>query len=113
MFPAYLSLRAETPYNVIAVDWGELAIVNSESVGAQYYKNVVENVSTVGTRVGEFIGWLKRNKFVDLKKVHVIGFSLGSHIAGVVGDTVKRAFGETLTRITGKSRSQIPLTMYD
>lgn len=100
-YVAYLAMKAEVPYNIIAVDWGELSTVNSKISGAFYYENVVENVVTVGTRIGKFIRWLKLNDFVELDQVHIIGFSLGAHVAGVVGDGVKKSCGEPLARITG------------
>lgn len=101
MLSAYLATKADTPYNILVVNWGELSTANTKANGEFFYTTAVQNVVTVGKRVGEFIGWLKRNGFADPKKVHVIGFSLGSHVAGAAGDKVKTVLGEPLARITG------------
>ena len=100
---AYLALKANVPYNILVVDWGALSTANAKSRRSFYYTSAVGNFVTVGTRVGDFIGWLKRNKVLDLKKAHVIGHSLGAHTSGVVGDTVKKALGQPLPRITGNN----------
>ena len=52
-------------------------------------------------RVGQYVGlWLERYLEVhnwNRSQVHLIGFSLGSHVAGFAGDVMKHKVG----RITG------------
>ena len=52
----------------------------------------------VGNHTAKFIDWLVKNKDLDLKKVHIIGHSLGAHTAGFSGKYLKSG---TVARITG------------
>ena len=101
-FAAYLATRGQTGYNIIVVDWGALAIPNAPYIAPIFYPLVVNNVWTTGQRVGEFVVWLNKLNAVDLNRVHIIGFSLGSHIAGKAGDFVKQSAGQPVARITGE-----------
>ncbi|XP_076664504.1 phospholipase A1 isoform X2 [Andrena cerasifolii] len=74
--------------NVILVDWGEIAIdIN--------YVYVASQVPVVGKAVAESLE--KLGEAIDLNTLHVIGHSLGAHIAGHIG----RYMNITLSRITG------------
>ncbi|XP_029044589.2 lipase member H-like isoform X1 [Osmia bicornis bicornis] len=82
---AYLD---ERDVNLIAVDWGDVAIdINYVFVSSQ--------VTVIGKAVAEFLEKLSR--VIDLNTLHVIGHSLGAHVAGQIG----RSMNVTLTRITG------------
>lgn len=86
MFEAYLD---KGDVNVILVDWGEIAIdIN--------YVYVASQVPVVGKAVAESLE--KLGEAIDLNTLHVIGHSLGAHIAGHIG----RYMNITLSRITGK-----------
>ncbi|XP_043255836.1 lipase member H-like [Colletes gigas] len=74
--------------NVILVDWGEIAIDLN-------YVYVASQVSVIGKAVAESLE--KLAKLIDLNTLHVIGHSLGAHIAGHIG----RFVNITLNRITG------------
>lgn len=68
---AYLKVQ---DVNVVYVDWtdGSLAI----------YSQAVANTRLAGLEVARFINWLKEHTGHSPSHVHVIGHSLGSHVAG-------------------------------
>jgi len=75
--------------NFIAVDWGLLAI-------PPFYIRSATYSTLVGEQTGNLINFLVEQG-ADLKDFHVIGFSLGAHVAGKAGATVNGV----LPRITG------------
>ncbi|CAG9809625.1 unnamed protein product [Chironomus riparius] len=74
-------------FNVIFVDWSE----GSRTIN---YAGASNRVEAVGVFVASQLNWMRDNRFVDFNELHVIGFSLGAHIAGFVG---KNTFGEINT----------------
>lgn len=68
---------------------------------SQTYAGVLGNVGPVGKRVAEFIQHLQLNYGVDASQVHVVGHSLGAHVAGAAGYWVQKQFGHKIGRITG------------
>ncbi|KAK4309049.1 hypothetical protein Pmani_019308 [Petrolisthes manimaculis] len=66
--------------NVVYVDWtdGSLAI----------YSQAVANTRVAGLEVAHFINWLQENTGLSPSTVHIIGHSLGSHVAGYAGERV-------------------------
>lgn len=75
--------------NVVAVDWGEGA-------HALYDKSAA-NTRVVAAVVTLFLRRLFEDGFIGPESVHLIGYSLGAHIAGYVGQSVPG-----IGRITGK-----------
>ncbi|XP_046440216.1 pancreatic lipase-related protein 2-like isoform X2 [Daphnia pulex] len=75
--------------NFINVDWRHLA-------AGPDYPRAVANVQLVGSLTGSFVKFLVL-KGADLRRVHLIGFSLGAHVVGKAGQTMN---GE-IPRITG------------
>ncbi|XP_023950731.1 pancreatic lipase-related protein 2-like [Bicyclus anynana] len=75
--------------NIIMVDWSPL------SQGS--YTAAVSGVPKVGRDLGQFISFLTTTTGASLDNVHLIGFSLGAHVAGNAG----RALGGKVARITG------------
>lgn len=69
--------------NIIRVDW---------SAGAQTINYILAayRVPKVGRVLGNFIDFLNVNGVLDMKDVTIIGFSLGSHVAGFAGKNVQR-----------------------
>ncbi|XP_061386581.1 vitellogenin-1-like [Musca vetustissima] len=57
------------------------------------------NTDAVGAFVGK--GIAKLSKKIPAKKIHLIGHSLGAHIAGKAGRHFQKLTGQTLARITG------------
>ncbi|XP_050295795.1 phospholipase A1-like isoform X2 [Anthonomus grandis grandis] len=78
---AYLS-RPEN-YNIILLDWAELA-------SFPWYRVAVQNVKLVGKILKNFIKLYSQSGEIPLEKLHVIGFSLGCHVASVAGKELKR-----------------------
>ncbi|KFO90887.1 Endothelial lipase, partial [Buceros rhinoceros silvestris] len=78
------ALRArEKDANVVVVDWLSLA--------HQLYTDAVNNTRVVGQSIARLLDWLQ------LENVHLIGYSLGAHVAGFAGNHVHGTIG----RITG------------
>lgn len=60
----------------------------------------------VGAIIARLIDHLVNNSYVSLEDVHIIGHSLGSHVAGASGAAV--ATGR-VARITGKLKKNISI----
>ena len=75
--------------NFISVDWEKLA------AGINYI-NPARNTKYVGELTGQLVNFLLEQD-ADLKNFHIIGFSLGAHVAGKTGATVNGV----VPRITG------------
>jgi len=99
-------LARSSTNNVIVVDWGLLSgsktLPHANAlVTATHYTTVLNNVGPAGQRLADFINFLRQNRGVQFSNVHIIGHSLGSHIAGYAGVCIKRDYGGLLGRITG------------
>ncbi|XP_018324947.1 hepatic triacylglycerol lipase [Agrilus planipennis] len=79
-------------YNVILVDWSYWAIWRPF--------NAINNIPNVGLDVGDAILKLVSSQALDIKKVHIVGFSMGAHAAGFAGQRVYESLGTKITRIT-------------
>lgn len=91
--------------NIITVDWGPLS--NPASHGpldyALGYVQSLQYVVPVGQRIGAFISRLVAMGFTTYDQIHLVGHSVGAHVAGAAGLAV-RAFtlGQNcIYRITG------------
>lgn len=67
--------------NVITVHWGKFA--------RSCYGKSVNNVPNVGYMIAYLILHISENYQIPLKKFHILGHSLGSHIAGFAGKRYK------------------------
>ncbi|XP_005186631.2 pancreatic lipase-related protein 2 [Musca domestica] len=79
---------AKGDYNVFYVDWSTLA-------KGPCYVNAVYNIQHIGTCVAQLV---ERIRDMQSSDIHVIGFSLGAHIANYIAKNVQNF---TLPRITG------------
>jgi hypothetical protein len=86
-FLAYLSVG---DYNIIGVDWSQLA-------RSPYYLSAATNTRDVGKATARLVDFLV-GEGTPLSNIHMIGFSLGAHAAGWSGATI--TVGK-LARITG------------
>ncbi|KYB25493.1 phospholipase A1 isoform X1 [Tribolium castaneum] len=90
--PWYKQMKQEYfqkgPHNIIYVDWS-IASNKSFAVSAANIKPV-----------GEFIADLIVSLRVPVENVHLIGHSLGSHLAGFVGKNIYSKTGKKVARIT-------------
>ncbi|KAK0076605.1 hypothetical protein PV325_005100 [Microctonus aethiopoides] len=84
------SASSESP-SAILKDWINLA-------AAPYYNYAVENAELVGSYTAQFVNWLESQNQINIKDLHVIGFSLGAHVAGFMG---KELAPKKVGRITG------------
>ncbi|XP_052873226.1 pancreatic lipase-related protein 2-like [Anopheles cruzii] len=75
---AYLRAGA---YNVIGVDWGSGA-------GESYFRAAQYTIA-VGLVVADLVNQLVRSNMTDMDRLHLVGHSLGAHIAGNAGHTLK------------------------
>uniref|UniRef100_A0A8C8HM22 triacylglycerol lipase n=1 Tax=Oncorhynchus tshawytscha TaxID=74940 RepID=A0A8C8HM22_ONCTS len=80
----------EQDANVIVVDWLHTA-QNQYPVAAQ-------DTKMVGQEIAHFIDWLEEATNIPLDNLHLIGYSLGAHVAGFAGSHASNKVG----RITGK-----------
>lgn len=76
--------------NVILVDWSKIA-------GGIDYINIAKRTVDVGSCVARFLEFLVE-KGADLDDFHLIGHSLGAHVAGFAGAALRNG---TVARITG------------
>ncbi|XP_066969252.1 pancreatic lipase-related protein 2-like [Macrobrachium rosenbergii] len=74
--------------NIIWIDWTDGSFV--------LYNRAVANSLLVGLEIAHFLKWLRDNMGLNPADIHLIGHSLGSHIAGYVGEKIPG-----LGRITG------------
>ncbi|KAF4070335.1 hypothetical protein AMELA_G00284230 [Ameiurus melas] len=82
-------VRREVEANVIVVDWLSLA--------HQLYPDAVNHTLHVGRNIATMLNWLQAEQKLPLENVHLIGYSLGAHVAGYAGTFTHGTVG----RITG------------
>jgi len=75
--------------NVIAVEWKKGAYPLN-------YLQAVANTRLVSRMVAHFLQQMKSTRGLDMSQVHIIGHSLGAHIAGYIGEEVSH-----ISRISG------------
>ncbi|CAG9858889.1 unnamed protein product [Phyllotreta striolata] len=78
--------------NLILLDWSELATF-------PWYQNAVVNVKHVSQRLRTFIEIFHDSGEIPIDNLHVIGFSLGCHVAGLAGKLLRSDL--KIPRITG------------
>ncbi|XP_077463280.1 lipoprotein lipase [Stigmatopora argus] len=75
--------------NVIVVDW--LTRAN------QHYSTSAAYTKLVGRDVAKFVTWIQKELELPWDKIHLVGYSLGAHVAGIAGDLTNHK----ISRITG------------
>lgn len=88
-FAAYLK---EGEYNIIGVDWSKLC--------SQDYLSAIKGAYVAAQQVSDLINWLSASRNVKLANIHIIGHSLGAHVAGLSAD--KLLSRDQIGRITGE-----------
>uniref|UniRef100_A0A7N6FAE4 Lipase domain-containing protein n=1 Tax=Anabas testudineus TaxID=64144 RepID=A0A7N6FAE4_ANATE len=79
----------EPSANVIVVDW--LTRAN------QHYPTSAAYTKLVGRDVAKFVTWLQKELQLPWERIHLLGYSLGAHVAGIAGDLTDHK----ISRITG------------
>uniref|UniRef100_A0A671SV72 Lipoprotein lipase n=1 Tax=Sinocyclocheilus anshuiensis TaxID=1608454 RepID=A0A671SV72_9TELE len=82
-------LEREPTANVIVVDWLSRA--------QQHYPTSAAYTKLVGRDVAKFVNWLQAEIDYPWEKLHLLGYSLGAHVAGIAGLLTKHK----VNRITG------------
>ncbi|XP_063311881.1 lipoprotein lipase [Pelobates fuscus] len=84
------ALYKREPYsNVVVVDW----LARSQ----QHYPVSAEYTKFVGQDVATFIDWIDEKFNYPVDNIHILGYSLGAHAAGVAGSLTNKK----VNRITG------------
>ncbi|CAG7818928.1 unnamed protein product, partial [Allacma fusca] len=110
---AYLAQRF--PANLVLVDYGALTqsnlpfFLSTLSIVKLLISHA--NTDTIASHVAEFLIFLTQSSVLTgPENVHMVGFSLGAHIAGTVGRHMYERTGQKIRRITGLDPSlQIPI----
>lgn len=90
MKDAFLKLE---DMNIILIDW---------SKGNQFpYPQACINAMVVGAEIARLIKYLVETNNANLSMFHLIGHSLGAHVAGYAGDRIKQFMNQSIDRITG------------
>lgn len=79
----------EQTANVIVVDW----LTSAQN----HYVVAAQNTKAVGQEIARFIDWIEETTNMPLENIHLIGYSLGAHVAGFAGSHATNKVG----RITG------------
>ncbi|CRK90501.1 CLUMA_CG004131, isoform A [Clunio marinus] len=85
------SYLLKNDYNIIVVDWSAMV--------SPYYEYARSRVDMIGVAVSRFIDWLNMN----YETLHVVGYDLGAHIAGIAGKNTVRG---RIKRIIGLDPSR-------
>ncbi|XP_041647202.1 lipoprotein lipase isoform X2 [Cheilinus undulatus] len=79
----------EPTANVIVVDW----LVRA----SQHYPTSAAYTKLVGRDVAKFVSWIQKELQLPWERIHLLGYSLGAHVAGIAGDLTDHK----ISRITG------------
>ncbi|XP_037325001.2 lipoprotein lipase isoform X2 [Pungitius pungitius] len=79
----------EKTANVVVVDW----LASAQN----HYAVAARNTEGVGHEVARFIDWIEETTNMPVENLHLIGYSLGAHVAGFAGSHATNKVG----RITG------------
>ncbi|XP_058835755.1 lipase member H-like [Topomyia yanbarensis] len=88
MVPVRNAYLVQNRHNLLVADWA--------NVSGLAYRYAREMVRPVGYRIGAILGEFIHRKGITYDQMHVVGHSLGAHIAGNVG----KYFGGKLARVT-------------
>lgn len=80
--------------NVIVVDWTQACLMSIP------YEVVVGNSRLIGVQLAFLIDVLNKEFKVPLERFHIIGHSLGAHMAGFAAEKLRES-GKVIGRITG------------
>ena len=91
--PALLDELVKIVPQVIMVDW-------QRGSRLPYFNYAVVNTQLVGHQIAYLLSLLNQHHGLEYKHVHMIGFSLGAHVAAFAARWLKKEFGGKVGRIT-------------
>ncbi|KAJ1523793.1 hypothetical protein ONE63_001624 [Megalurothrips usitatus] len=83
--------------NVLAVDWGRHA-------AAPWYQTAAQATESVGAHLAALLDHMAEHQGLRAASTHIVGFSLGAHVAGHAGKKVRSG---RLSRITGLDPARV------
>ncbi|XP_026286403.1 inactive pancreatic lipase-related protein 1-like [Frankliniella occidentalis] len=86
-----------TDVNVLAVDWGRHA-------ATPWYQTAAQATEAVGVHVAGLLDHMAERQGLSAARTHIVGFSLGAHVAGHTGKNVRSG---RLHRITGLDPARV------
>lgn len=78
---AYKKLNTQ---NIVVIDWSYYNPAGGD------YGAAVNNMITIGRLLGPSFGAASKQSLISLNRTHIVGFSLGAHMAGLIGKTVDK-----------------------
>lgn len=78
--------------NVLAVDW-------SRHAATPWYQTAAQSTEAVGSHLAALLDHLANTQALRAADTHLVGFSLGAHVAGHAGKNLRSG---RLRRITGE-----------
>ena len=83
--------------NVVVVDWKSASSVPTLPTMMSYYVTIRDGVPTTARTVTDWLRMVIADNVTEPSRVHIIGFSLGGQVAGLVGSE----FNGEIGRISG------------
>lgn len=98
-------LNGTVDQNIILVDYsnvtGNISQTSYGQLPMGYIKSVQCDLPKVAKQIANLVEMIRKVRS-DLADVHIVGHSLGAHIAFQVGKFYSQSTGRLLSRITGK-----------
>lgn len=79
--------------NIIIVDWGKGASGNLFYLPTRRYYQAISNAWVAGGQISLFCKQLNKELEIAFQDIHIIGHSLGAHVAGYAGARLSGALG--------------------
>lgn len=105
-----MAIHPNNRYNILVVDWGNQ---NCSSIVTRVnqllsYNTHADCTTDVGLQVAQMLVFLLHNGVINnTGNIHIVGFSLGAHVAGQAGRSVADMTGDKVARITGTAKYNV------
>ncbi|KAE8741593.1 hypothetical protein FOCC_FOCC012886 [Frankliniella occidentalis] len=87
-----------TDVNVLAVDWGRHA-------ATPWYQTAAQATEAVGVHVAGLLDHMAERQGLSAARTHIVGFSLGAHVAGHTGKNVRSGRLHRITAVCSHRRA--------
>lgn len=84
--------------NVVVVDWSVLADDADDSALTAYHHVRDHGVAAAANQAAQWLRMVIENRGIRPSDIHLVGFSLGAHVTGIIGQNLNSSVG----RITGE-----------